>query len=512
MSSLILNSSSSPQERDGRKARGASNTPAPPLTTAALLARHTRKTDFVVVPIPRRLRYHPDRHVHFGFILNAVFALATTFVGANMYYSQPILIQLSLAFGTDYNRISQIPTLALAGYGAGLLLIAPLSDLVPRRPLLLGSVFIALTLTIGLCITNSLVAFEVLTFFVGMFSNPPQILIPLVADLAPPHRRASAFAIILSGLLFGVLLARLLGGLIAEFASWRDIYYMALGVQAVVLVVLWGTVPDFPSKNPELNYAHIMGSMAKLAVTEPTLIQAYITSIASSICFGGFWTSLTYLLGDAPYYYSTLVIGLFGVVGMAGVVVSPLVGRLVDKMVPWYGTLFATVLMMLTAAIYWGAAGVNVAAVVIVTIGIDIFRQLQQVSLATSVLSLDPHMRARLNSVYILSQLIGQAIGASVFTAVYTRYGWRAVGALMFTLSAFQIPVLLVRGPHAQRSTWFGMEGGLEFRKGAVEARDEGVQETSEKDEAAGVEVDKGHVGFDGTQSGIGPAHTGVLL
>ena len=52
--------------------------------------------------------------------------------------------------------------------------------------------------------------------------------------------------------------------------------------------------------------------------------------------------------------------------------------------------------------IYWGAAGVNVAAVVIVTIGIDVFRQLQQVSLATSVLDIDSHMRARLNSVYIL--------------------------------------------------------------------------------------------------------------
>ena len=59
--------------------------------------------------------------------------------------------------------------------------------------------------------------------------------------------------------------------------------------------------------------------------------------------------------------------------------------------------------MYMYLQIYWGAAGVNVAAVVIVTIGIDVFRQLQQVSLATSVLDIDSHMRARLNSVYILS-------------------------------------------------------------------------------------------------------------
>ena len=53
--------------------------------------------------------------------------------------------------------------------------------------------------------------------------------------------------------------------------------------------------------------------------------------------------------------------------------------------------------------IYWGAAGVNVAAVVVTTVGLDVFRQLQQVSLTTSVVSISASMRARLNSVLILS-------------------------------------------------------------------------------------------------------------
>ena len=36
---------------------------------------------------------------------------------------------------------------------------------------------------------------------------------------------------------------------------------------------------------------------------------------------------------------------------MAGVTMAPFVGRLVDKMVPWYGTLAATLLMLFTAAV-----------------------------------------------------------------------------------------------------------------------------------------------------------------
>ena len=248
------------------------------------------------------------------------------------------------------------------------MLLAPLGDLVPRRPLLLGTAFVALAFTIGLCITPSLIVFEVLTFIIGMFSIAPQILIPLAADLAPPERRASAMALVLAGLLFGVLLARVLGGLIAEFASWRDVYYMALGAQGAILVALWGTLPDYPSKNPDLTYARILGSMVKLAVTEPTLVQASIISMASSAvfsglslvlgsfqhsidCIAGFWVSLTFLLGSSPYSFSTLVIGLWGLLGIVAVMLAPLLGRLVDSLVPWYGALIATCLLMLNAAV-----------------------------------------------------------------------------------------------------------------------------------------------------------------
>ena len=83
--------------------------------------------------------------------------------------------------------------------------------------------------------------------------------------------------------------------------------------------------------------------------------------------------------------YFRLVIGLFGLVGMAGVAASPFVGRAVDKLIPWYATLFAIVMATLFQAIQTGAGGINIAAVVISTIGFDIFRQMTQVSTTTAV-------------------------------------------------------------------------------------------------------------------------------
>lgn len=218
-----------------------------------------------------------------------------------------IFYPISSAPRTHLGPIDRIPTLVQAGYATGLLLISPLGDLVRRRPLLLLLVFVSTTLTIGLSITRSLAAFEAISYLVGAFSVTPQILVPLAADLAPPHRRASAISIVLSGLLLGILIARVVAGVIAEFVTWRVVYYMALGVQASVFAMLWAFVPDYPAKNNGISYFGILWSMAKLAVSEPTLIQAGLISMSSSACFTNFWVTLTFLLGGPPYNYSTCV-------------------------------------------------------------------------------------------------------------------------------------------------------------------------------------------------------------
>ena len=83
--------------------------------------------------------------------------------------------------------------------------------------------------------------------------------------------------------------------------------------------------------------------------------------------------------------YSRLVIGLFGLVGMVGVTLGPFVGRGIDNLVPWYASLFAILMIALFQSIQTGAGDINVAAVVIATIGLDVFSQMIQVSLTTAI-------------------------------------------------------------------------------------------------------------------------------
>ena len=70
---------------------------------------------------------------------------------------------------------------------------------------------------------------------------------------------------------------------------------------------------------------------------------------------------------------------------MSGVSITTFAGYFIDRLVPWYASLFSTPLLLAMQGTYFGEAGINVAVVVIVTIGLDIGQQMQQVSQMTSI-------------------------------------------------------------------------------------------------------------------------------
>ncbi|KAJ7101552.1 major facilitator superfamily domain-containing protein [Mycena belliarum] len=463
--------------------------------------RHEKSTthDFGFIPIPRRLRYDPEKPFHFGLLLNVLFGFASTFIVANLYYCQPLLIQFSESFDVSYDRVARIPTLLQASYATGILLISPLGDLVRRRQLVILLASISASLTVGLAVTQNLVVFETLSFLIGVVSVTAQVLIPLAADLAPPERRAAAISTVFSGLLFGILVARVLAGIIAQFTSWRVVYYFAIGVQYLVLVASYFVIPDYPAKNLHMTYWGILRTMGRFAYTEPLLIQACFVNFASCAVFSNFWVTLTFLLGGPPYFYSTVTIGLFGLIGICGVACGPLVGRGIDGLVPWYASLAAALLLLCFQAVQVGAGDTSVVAVVVAIIGLDVFRQMLQMSLATAVFSISAPARARLNAVFVLTMFIGQLMGTAAGTQVFTHYGWRAAAALNLGWCAWIVGVLMLRGPHCARFTWFGFEGGWEARRSVVDAR-KAAAETG-KDAGTDTDLEKGEMATPATDT-----------
>ena len=158
-----------------------------------------------------------------------------------------------------------MPTLVQAGYGVGIVLVSPLGDLVRRRPLVLLLYTFTCVMSIPLALAPNANTLTAVSFIVGLATVTPQIAIPWTADLAPANIRARSMSITISGLISGLVMGRLFGGVIANYANWRDTYWLAVGLQGckfclgawlmvATLVLLWLCLPDTPDKDLGISY------------------------------------------------------------------------------------------------------------------------------------------------------------------------------------------------------------------------------------------------------------------
>ncbi len=69
---------------------------------------------------------------------------------------------------------------------------------------------------------------------VGLTSSTVHVIVPFAAQLAPPRQRGRVVGLVLSGLLFGILLARTFSGFLGAAFGWRAVYWLG----AVVMLLL----------------------------------------------------------------------------------------------------------------------------------------------------------------------------------------------------------------------------------------------------------------------------------
>jgi hypothetical protein len=87
---------------------------------------------------------------------------------------------MAISFDITQERASTIPTVAQAGYAAGLLFLCPMGDIVKRRPFVLLLMAFTATISLGLCLTKSFEAFVALNCIMSVTTVTPVSFLILV--------------------------------------------------------------------------------------------------------------------------------------------------------------------------------------------------------------------------------------------------------------------------------------------------------------------------------------------
>ncbi|SFJ73131.1 Predicted arabinose efflux permease, MFS family [Paenibacillus sp. UNC496MF] len=352
-------------------------------------------------------------------------ALSAGMTVANLYYNQPLLADIGRSFGVGPDSVGLISTCTQIGYALGMFLFVPLGDIKERKGLITVLLALVCLSLIGVATAQNLPWIYIASLAVGVTTVVPQILVPLAATLAAPGESGKAVGTVMSGLLLGILLTRTVSGLIGGTWGWRVMYAVAAAAMLALLVLLRVKLPtNRPSA--ELRYGRLLASMGSLVKRYATLRESALIGAANFAAFSVFWTALAFYIEGPPYGYGSRIAGLFGLVGAAGALGAPIVGRMADRFRTEriIGVLLAlNVLSFLLFGAWGGWLWALIAGVLLMDLGV----QGTQVANMARIYALEPAARSRINTVQMVTTFLGGAIGSSLGSFAWNHGGWRGV-------------------------------------------------------------------------------------
>lgn len=354
----------------------------------------------------------------FQVILMAVAAGASV---ANIYYNQPILKDIALSLNVTESKAGTISMLSQIGYGLGLFFIIPLGDKINKKKLiimLLSLLFVTLLL---MTVASNIIEVWLLSVVIGILSVSVQVILPMAASLDSENRGKTVGAIF-SGILIGILAARVFSGFVSERLSWHYVYGFSALLILTITVLLQIFLPDVRNEFKG-HYFKLLHSVL-LQIKRFSLLRR--ASLTGGLMFGvfcSFWTTLTFHLSGDLFYFHSDTIGLFGFVAIAGALMAPVVGKLADKGNANNSLLLAVsivILSILLLKLFPASVVILTAAVLILDIGV----QALQVTNVTMIYTLDESSHSRINTIYMTSYFIGGALGTFAGLLCWEHGGW----------------------------------------------------------------------------------------
>ncbi len=344
---------------------------------------------------------------------------------ANIYYNQPLLLEMSRSVHVLAGQTGTVAVATQVGYAVGIVAFVPLADVVERRGLMMKLFAGAAVAALLTGLAPTLLTLILASVMLGLTAAVTHVAVPIAPELANDDERGRAIGNVMTGLLLGVLLGRAVSGAIAAWLGWRAVFFMAAAGNAAFVPILLRKFPKLPPSHP-LPYRQALRSLWTLVRTQPVLRESAVQGALVFAGFSCFWTTLVFLLGSPHYRLGAGVAGSFGILGATGVLIAPVAGRLADRRGSRAVVTMALVLLS-TAFVIFLVAGYRLAGLILGVVVLDLGAQANQIANQTRIFGLEASARGRINTIYMTLFFMGGSLGSLFSAMAWTRYRWPGV-------------------------------------------------------------------------------------
>ena len=385
----------------------------------------------------------PDGGIPKGvlFLMAAVAGLSV----ANLYYNQPLLEEMRNSLGVNQFQANLISFITQAGYALGLLLVVPLADRYSRRRIISVNLSLSVLMCLLIAVSDSVWFVWGASLVLGCNSVVPQMFIPVANHFSLPENKSRNMGFVLSGLLSGILGARVVSGYVGEIAGWRIMFVIAACIMVACLVCILCKFPMMQSSFSG-SYRDLMKSIGAIYCRH-RLIRIY--SLRGAFSFGSMmsiWSCMAFHLSEAPFFANSDKVGLLGLCGLAGAFAASGIGKYVvrigiERFCVW-GSL-SQVLAWCCAFLLQDYYVGMVLGIILVDVGV----QCQQLCNQTGCFKIVPQATNRANTIFMTHLFVGGSLGTLASGCAWNVAGWNGVCIVGMACALISLAVSCVFRP-----------------------------------------------------------------
>ncbi len=374
----------------------------------------------------------------------AALLIATVAVYSDIYITQPILPLLSRQFSLSPARAGLSVSAVVLAIAMGSTFVGPLSDALGRKRVMVGSALLLAVPTLLCGFARSFEELLVLRAAQGFcIPGVSAVSIAYAGDHVERRRLPSVVGGIIAAGVMGGLIGRVGSGLVTAAFGWRSAFFTFAATTVLAAAILAGGLSGVRVVE-RVGWVRAYGGMLR-HLLDRRLVGAFTIGFSLFFGFIGIFTYLPYLLEAPPYRLGTAQISSVYLVYLAGVVVSPVAGRLSGRFTPRaimaVGFLVAMTGMLMTTL---PALPAIAAALIVLCLGMFTTQAVAPSFVNASATT----AKGGANALYLSSYYVGGTFGSSLPGLAWQAWRWPGVVACcMASMAVGLLADLVLCGP-----------------------------------------------------------------
>jgi predicted MFS family arabinose efflux permease len=353
-------------------------------------------------------------------------AVAAAIVTANAYYIHPIIARVAESFEVRAAWVGLVPAANQVALAIGILFLLPLGDRLSNRRIISLALLAQVVALLTMAMAQTFWLFVVASTALGFFTITPYLLPAYASKRVHFGRLGHVTAVLIAGVITGILLSRTASGVVGEYLGWRVIYWIAAVLMIAATVALRRMLDDEVGAQGQVSndgYWRLIASLWPLLRGHP---QVVLSGVIQGLSFGIFllvWMGIGLHLTSDAVGLGVDDVGYLGVFSIINAFTTPRLGRWADRVGSERARVILSLVQMAGVALLL-AAGDSFWYLTIPVIVMSVAGPMIDVTGRMTCLAGDPAIRTRLLSLFIILMFLGGGVGSWAGTIAYDLGGW----------------------------------------------------------------------------------------